>query len=294
MSRWTAAPGSQELEYIAWKEKMREWYTTFDYNSITGVPFHEPLRVTGSFYVTQNWSGKDLDNLIKGVIDTLNPTRSKNFSGLATFAWVDDKQIVFHGPWAKIHSVEPRIIVKVQSLWTRSDHNTNWFDADDTHPFNWRLIGADYADTYWVWPQAEKDVFLCYDNLAYLLWHRFCHVYSGISPQAFIELVSRSKHDEVFEAITTGKYKGGAKVQRVVSVLHEHLPDPVRWHSETEFRSSLFEETARALSEQYQTAWSAVRSRLMHQFINWASRDSDPNFKAFVDQLEMEHAKRKK
>jgi hypothetical protein len=277
-SRWTAGPGSQEFQYMAWVDKIRELYDTLDYNSITGVPFHEPLSVRGDFFVSENCSGKDLDNLVKGIMDCMNPSRKKDFSGLRTFVWVDDRQIVSHGPYTKRpQKVLPNIAITVAPLWSRYKHNLNFAPRP--------LLGWPQSAQGWMWPHPESDQFRGFTKLEFLLWHRFCHVTQGISPQAFHELLATGE-ESTNEAIASGKTKLGAKVQRVVSVIKERLPDPIGWFEQTPFDQLTFESTARELSEELRVAWSSIRASLMHQFIDWSRPQTDDNLKAFAKRYE--------
>src|SRR3990172_7930687 len=127
-SRWTTSKNSQEGQYIAWKDYIRDLFDQLDYRQASlGIPLHEPLEARGFFHVTENWEGKDLDNLIKGAIDALNITRKKDWKDLRTFMWVDDRQILRHSGFEKIPSRQrPLIHLEFSSFWEREDPHLNW------------------------------------------------------------------------------------------------------------------------------------------------------------------------
>src|SRR5580700_5388544 len=96
-SRWSSGPDSQEKKYFAWRDAVRDAYDSLNFQVVEwGLPHSEPMAISGWCQVTENWEGKDLDNLIKSCTDSLNPTRRKDFKQLRTRHWVDDRKIVYH------------------------------------------------------------------------------------------------------------------------------------------------------------------------------------------------------
>jgi hypothetical protein len=237
-SRWTAGPGSQEYEYMAWKDTIRNAYEQLDYQIYDwGVPFHEPLSLSGKFDVTQNWEGKDLDNLMKGIVDALNPSRRKDWKDLKTHQWIDDKQVVQHTGFLKVPAKEPRILLKVSSLWGRVDPNLNYVEGPlgwngsqltvttNDYPFNVNVVtdpetrktlimstdparvteGYRPADVrMWIWPYSFQGQYMVFTSDEALLLYRIFHGCKGLSTITACQLLNDTAWESVLEGINSG------------------------------------------------------------------------------------------
>jgi hypothetical protein len=285
-SRWTSGPESQEARYIAWKEQIGDLFHQLDYQDhLQGLPFSEPLLLSGSFYLKENWVGKDIDNLIKGVVDALNPKRRKDWSGLKTFAWIDDKQVRAYGSFVSYPSInrEASINLSVVPMWGRMDPGLNtlsgtltkegnqWailsrYEIKDQHTsveYLWYIDLHGLSDehlgkslTVFVHPQSLNGVFRCFWTKEALLTYVLGSRLGGYSTDFIWSLGINGKG-------TSAKAKGFS------SAFSERYGDLSTYLESLAYDPVVFEATAREFCERYSIPWGRVRSDL------WLVQPSD-------------------
>jgi len=175
-SRWSAGPGSAEFKYMAWKEQVGDLFRQYDFQeSSKGMPWHEPLIFGGEFYVEQNFEGKDLDNLAKGLVDALNPKKRKDWKQLKTFLWLDDKQCLASSSWKKYQKAPGYTDFRVTPMWGRVDPMLNTLAGDlilDESASSTRewIVRSYYNGLEYDWPVTvtggdNKTVFDLHDQI---------------------------------------------------------------------------------------------------------------------------------
>jgi Holliday junction resolvase RusA-like endonuclease len=236
-SRWSAGKGSQEYEYIRWKERVRDLYDQLGYQVYDwGVPLSEPLSISGHFEVEDNFEGRDLDNIMKGIVDCLNPSRRKDWKDLKTFQWIDDRSIFHHSGFYKIPAKEPRILLHVRPLWGREDPNLNFVDGElgfngsfwtitvfgypffisiltdsetlknlirSADPFK---VGLDEEITkrLWIWPHSSKGQYVTFLTAEALILYQFFHTTKGLSTTTAQTLFTNTPWHMIWEGLLSG------------------------------------------------------------------------------------------
>jgi hypothetical protein len=331
-SRWTSGPGSQEQEYIGWKDRIRDNFDQLNYQVQTwGLPLHEPINLKGQFWVTENFEGKDLDNLAKGIIDAMNPSRRKDWKDLRTFFWVDDKQVMQHSGFLKVPSSVPKILLQVQTLWGREDPNLNfvtgeidfdgrWFiKTTSGYPFYIDIVcsdseraelkkgveqgwdtqdGSPTTATLWVWPYSQKGVYKVFLRKETLFLFRQFHTIKGLSTLPAETLIRGTEWNSILEGLITGNAKNWSSLQGRASLtlgrIREQLSTPSNLSLLAQkFDPELFETTAHSYSQEYGTPWGSVRDRLRNANICW-TEPSDPVLAIITQQLATERDARMK
>lgn len=321
-SRWTAGPNSQEAKYIAWKETIRDDFHLLDYQqqSLTGIPFHEPLALSGRFDVVDNYEGRDLDNIIKGIVDCLNPSRRKDWKDLKTFAWVDDRQIVSHQGFTKNPSnwVGPRIELDITSLWGRTDPNINFVQGKlyqrTTHiwaievslgltsPYTFlvdlvaspeeikELQNSEHPEVLYLWPYSHSGVLTAFVHSECVLLYREFHRTKGISTDVAKQAINSLEWPEIQNILQGGKSKAVSRVISALGRIKLTLPSPSTSLSllKADFDPTKFETTAAEFSQMYGSPWGSVRDRLRNEPIHW-NNPNDPDLLNLKTQLGLEH-----
>lgn len=296
-ARFTAEEGSPEWQYVRWKDAIRDLFDQFDCRDHTiGVPFTEPLSVSGRFLVSENFDAKDLDNLVKGILDAMNPVRKKNFKDLRTFLWVDDRCIKRFGTWESVPSKEPRIEIEVMPLWGRIDPMVNYIEGDaveegdgryriDTrvkYPFTC-FVPAGVAQPcgpcrVWVLPVSAPDG--CYTVVAepaQVIFFRELAKLPRVTEEAALQLL-RVPWDDVREGLVTGDAQRWAQgsvkaswADRALGQLRELFVDPEKRMIALaeKFDQTAFETVASEVSQRVGTSWATVRRSLVSIDLDW-------------------------
>lgn len=164
--QWAATPTSPLGRYLAYKDDIRRQWE-MSYSDVP--PFEGPLVVGGSFTVTKNWARKDLDNLIKGIHDALNPYFSHTKAVLQLGPWIDDRLIKVMSGYSVRPGDEPGIDLTIQPIFTTADPfgafgigtATGYvvgdlfrIDVIDGHPFYMKASPLFAADEHAPWEVA--------------------------------------------------------------------------------------------------------------------------------------------
>ena len=88
---WFAAKeGSSIANYLAWKDRVAEfWQGSYADQLPIEVPIDAEIRFVGS----KSWAVRDLDNMVKGILDALNPRLKLKPPSIAFGPYIDDRQI---------------------------------------------------------------------------------------------------------------------------------------------------------------------------------------------------------
>lgn len=301
-SRFTAEEGSPEWQYVRWKDAIRDLFDQFDCRDHTiGVPFTEPLSVSGRFLVSENYDAKDLDNLVKGILDAMNPVRKKNFTGLRTFLWVDDKCIRRFGAWEVIPSVEPRIEIELTPMWGRIDPMINYIEGDafEVGGGVWTVKTrvAHYPFTCVVPKGIEPPVGVCrvwvvdssrgrhtvVAEPSQVVFYRELSNLPRVSSD-FARKMLDVPWEDVQEGLVTGNVQYWAhaelqigRVSKVLSQLRELFVDPEKRMIELaeKFDQTAFETVASTVSQRVGVSWSIVRNALIPLDLDWRASLED-------------------
>jgi len=312
-SRWTSGPDSQEQKYIQWKEDFRNLYGALDYNGYEFIPYHEPLSIGALFRVSTNWAGKDVDNLVKAVSDCLNPSRRKDYSDLATFAWVDDKQIKCINQ-VKSYQGDGLIQFGITPMWGRIDPminfvegHANW-DADglcslqtyiceSTLSYTWQLqlqagdrqvLNENWDPTcsdlytFYVWPQLYKDRYQAFLRPESIILLRLIQSIPRMTFETGLKVL-QNRWGQVQEGWETGNgalWKSDGlsqvKAQAVLDAVRSVTKDPVSYFQvlQSNFNQVMFNKTAEDISQQFSIPWGSVRVTLRDMNLDWKSKKS--------------------
>jgi Holliday junction resolvase RusA-like endonuclease len=295
-ARFTAQVGSPEWQYVRWKDDVRNLFDQLDYcDHEQGMPFSEPLRLSGCFYVTHNFDSKDLDNLIKGILDAMNPVRNKNFTGLRTFLWTDDSCIKHFGSWKSIPSKEPRIELTLTPLWGRCDPNLNWIEGlvsrvgdayvIDTglYPFSCTLpqgVGQLNTGRAWVVSSAQGVHTVVPRPEQVVFFRELLKLRVSDDVACRILVVP---WDSVLEGLATGQARHWAcgvaakRVDRMLQQVRESCIDPEQRLAAlaSKFSQTSFELVAQRVSQLMKSPWASVRQKLILVDLDWRNSGLD-------------------
>jgi len=313
LSRFTASSDSQEQKYIKWTDDVRNLFDALDFKHMaSGLPWYEPLEVSGMFYVSENFEGKDLDNLVKGIVDAMNLSRRKDWQDLATRLWIDDKQIYSHSGFKKVGikgAEKSSVSLNVRSLWDRHDPNLNCLGAGiGAYPFNIEWLENDHGITlqYWVWPVSTKSVFTVFSCKELLFLYRQFFLIDGLSTATAKQLIQNTELFHINEGLFTGNPKywvskeiSLGRATTALNKIREEL-EPYQPFNLTTIVDNLakrydhesFETQAEELAKQFRMSWGSIRFRMMMLNVNWQKYQKDEKFTRFVKKLEDEYAKR--
>ena len=315
-ARFTAEEGSPEWCYVRWKDEIRDLFDQFDCRDPTiGVPFDEPLSVSGRFLVSEKFESKDLDNLIKGILDAMNPVRRKNYKDLRTFLWVDDHCIKRFGTWASIPNAQPQIEIELTPMWGRVDPMINYIEGNSSalgagmyrintkldYPFHC-LVPAGVEQPVgdcrlWVIDSTANGCHTVVAEPAQVIFYRELVKLPRISDAFAFAILGVPWHD-VLEGLATGnaQYWATEGVQvgvakRAIGQLRELFVDPEKRMIalSEKFDQAVFEATAAAVSQCVGIQWPTVRASLRSMDLDWSA-----GLEAVVDKataaIEVRHA----
>lgn len=315
-ARFVTEVGSPEQCYVQWKDAIRDLFDQFDCRDhIIGVPFDEPLSVTGQFHVTEKPEDKDLDNLIKAILDSMNPSRRKNWAELRTFLWIDDKKIKRYGTWFSVPSSESKIEIELTPLWGRVDPNLHYIEGFSVaqgggryllntalnYPFACEVpagVTQPVGDCrVWVVESTSMGVHTVVADPAQAIFYRELTQLPRISETMAKALLGVPWAD-VCEGLATGNAQFWATSEvkfgwaaRALSMLREKFTDSEKhmFSLARSFDPDVFEKTAVAVSSRVSFPWGTVRESLKSLNLAW-NNGLDAVFDDATRYIEEKHA----
>jgi Holliday junction resolvase RusA-like endonuclease len=103
-------------QYLAWKRDVAN-YIEGSIGSLSPSLIEGPVKLELVFHGNSNWNVRDLDNLIKGTSDALNPRLDDKALSVQATAWVDDRQVREINA-ASVYSDTPGIDITVSPLFS--------------------------------------------------------------------------------------------------------------------------------------------------------------------------------
>jgi hypothetical protein len=290
-----AKPGSQIARYLAWKKAVQDLFEQGrHFGPEAGMPFTEPLQVLAQFQASEGYGSRDLDNLLKGIVDALNPVHLPSWHRLRPAPWLDDRQVCSVAAHITPTLKEANLRVSYRPLFAREAPTQSVLErpevfrefsgqpdaqgvlevSNDQNPVAvyvrlpqvvpWRSLEPAPRRLYLWGKHDARGIYPAFLTRVEAAWYALAHEGRGTSPEAVFKVLGTFAPGELDACYRTSGLHGLPKPLL-------RLGDALRIQAEraARFAPGPFEHGAVELTRVTGQPWGQVRTWLLQQEVDW-------------------------